>query len=398
MAKHAEYVTKGIDDFELGLKRQKPLKYFLTLPDDEKIKGLVFFIPGFGLDNNSEYVMKFRTFVADNYSLGCVSVSYHAIKARRNQNANIVFESEDIARLNEFLRDYGCPLNYKSINEAISVLDEAIERHGPVCPFPFLYLTAYLNFGDESEYQNFGVMQALDHICVLYDLQERGLDWYGHIIAIGSSHGGYIANLISKFAPNTLSAVFDNSSYAVPPLGYVMERECRAAICYPCEMITKNIGLFYTIKSGWTTNSLASNYYHEDARKIRSFLYEEDIQKMAEIGKNKTQYRFYHSKYDVKTSNVYEKIAMVDLLKKYNFDSKIHLIDHPDVDGRFIKSVEHGMELSLRMMFDKLYADITFKNKYSDISLRSLVIYEGIKGNYVFKYEKDEIVPQYIRH
>ncbi len=74
------------------------------------------------------------------------------------------------------------------------------------------------------------------------------------------------------------------------------------------------------------------------------------------------------------------------------------MIDHPDIDGRFIKSVEHGMKLSLRMMFEKLYADITFKNEYSDISLRSLVIYEGIKGNYVFKYEKDEIVPQYIRH
>jgi hypothetical protein len=169
MAKHAEYLTKGIDDFELGIKRQYPLKYFLTLPDDGKIKGLVFFIPGFGGDNNSEYTMKFRTFIADNYSLGCVSVQYHAINIRNNKNnAKMVFEYEDFERLNELLRYYGCPLNYRSINEGISILDEAVEKYGK--SEPFLHLTAHLDFGDEkTEYQNFGIIQALDHICALYN-------------------------------------------------------------------------------------------------------------------------------------------------------------------------------------------------------------------------------------
>jgi hypothetical protein len=241
-------------------------------------------------------------------------------------------------------------------------------------------------------------MQALDHICVLYDLQKRiDFDW-GHIIAIGSSHGGYIANLLSKIAPNTLSAVFDNSSYAVPPLSYVMERECKPAIFHPCEMITKNIGIYYTIKSGWTTNTLSPNYYSEDARKIRGFLYEEDIKKMAEMGKNKTQYRFYHSKYDFQISNVHEKIRMINLLKNYGFDCKLNMIDHGDVDGRFVKSLEHGMQLSLKIMFEKLYPEVTCRNKHSDITLKSLVIYEGIKGDYVFKYENDGVIPQFIKN
>jgi hypothetical protein len=183
MAKHAEYITKGIDDFELGIKRQTPLKYCLTLPDNEKIDGLVFFIPGFGQDSNDEYIIKFRTFVADNYSLGCLSVQYHAINARRNKNANIVLEYEDIEHLNEVLKYYGCSLNYKSIEEAIFVLDQVIEKHGR--SYPALILTGHLNFvNEQTEYQNFVVMQALDHICVLYDLQKRiNFDW-GHIIAI----------------------------------------------------------------------------------------------------------------------------------------------------------------------------------------------------------------------
>jgi hypothetical protein len=399
MAKHAEYIIKGVDDFELGIKRQNPLKYFLTLPDSEKIEGLVFLIPGFGEDSNAEYITKFRTFVADDYSLACVSVSYHAINARRNKNANIVFEFDDIERLNELLRHYGCPLNYKSIDEAISVLDQAIERQGAVYPYPFLYLTALLNFGDEqTEYQNFGVMQALDHVYVLYDLQKRIRLHWGKIIAIGSSHGGYIANLLSKFAPNTLTAVFDNSSYADPPLNYVMGRECKPAIFHPCEMVTKNIGIYYTLKSGWTTNSLSSNYYSEDARKIRRFLYEGDIKKMALMGNNKTQYRFFHSKYDFKISNVHEKMTMVDFLKKYNFDSEIYLMDHCDVDGRFVKTLDHGMNLSLKKMFAKLYPDVKRKDECSDITLKSLIIYEGIKGDYVFQYESDKVMPQFIKH
>jgi hypothetical protein len=370
------------------------------LPDNENIKGLVFFIPGFGLDSNDEYIMKFRTRVADNYSLGCVSVSYHAKNIYYGkENARLGFDIEDIERLNEFLRFYGYNPDYSSVNEGISILDQAIDKFGKA-EEPFIHLTAQIDFGDEkTDYQNFGVMQALDHICVLYDLHtRRSLDWNGHIIAIGSSHGGYIANLLSKFAPNTLTAVFDNSSYAVPPLAYVMTREMRSPFFSPFVMATKNIKFLCSIKSGWTTNSLSSNYYHDDARKIRSFLYEEDIKKMAELGKNKTQYRFYHSKYDSHIANVYEKIAMADLLKKYGFDTKIYLIDHCDVDGRFIKTADHGMNLSLQMMFDKLYPDVTPKDKCSDISLRSLIVYEGINGDYVLKYESDEIIPRFVRH
>jgi hypothetical protein len=396
MAKHAEYIIKGIDDFELGIARQTPLKYFLTLPDDDKIKGLCFFIPGLGDENNEEYIIKFRSFVADNYSMGCVSVSYHAINARHTRNAKIDFEYEDIERLNDFLKYFGCPLTYKSFDEAISILDQTIEKHGN----RFICLTGHLNFGDQTEYQNFGVMQALDHICVLYDLQNRiNLDWKGNIIAFGSSHGGYIANLLSKFAPNSITAVFDNSSYADPPLYYVMERELKHGCSFiPAERLLKNIGIYLSIKSGWTTNSLASNYYSEDARRIRSFLYEQDIIKMAEIGNNKTQYRFYHSKYDYWISNVYEKIAMVTLLKKHNFDTKIYVMDHKDIDGKFVKNLDHGMNLSLQQMFSNLYSDITFTNSYSDITLKSLVRYESLNGAYEFKYESDKIIPKFVRY
>ena len=395
MAKHFEYTITGTDDFELGIKRQNPLRYFLTLPDDEQIKGLVFFIPCFGNDGSHEYTEKFRTFVADKYSFGSVSVLYHAINARYSEHARIVFEYEDIEHLNDLLKYYACPLNYKSIEEAVSALDQSVEKHGK--SYPFLYLTAHLDFGNErTEYQNFGVMQALDHICVLYDLQKK-IRFDGGIIAIGSSHGGYIANLLSKFAPNTLSAVFDNSSYAVPPLSYVMEREIKPAIFYPCRMITKNIGIYYAIKSGWTTNSLSSNYYSEDARKIRSFIHEEDIKRMAEMGRNKTQYRFCHSKYDFQIANVYEKTAMFDLLKKYNFDAEIYLADHGDVDGKFVKNLDHGMALSLKKMFEKFYPDVIHKSEDTDITLKSLIIYEGIKGDYIFKYSEDRVIPFFIR-
>ena len=73
-------------------------------------------------------------------------------------------------------------------------------------------------------------------------------------------------------------------------------------------------------------------------------------------------------------------------------------MDHGDVDGRFVKTLSHGMGLSLKKMFANFYPDVIRKQEYSDITLKSLIIYEGIKGRYVFKYESDKLIPQFIKY
>lgn len=393
MAIHFEKTTTGAEDFELGIKRESPLRYTLTLPDSAEPKGLVFVIPGFGEDSNSEYAKKLREFIADQYALASTSVMYHAIQSRPANGGQLGFEDHDIELLTKKLHQYGSPIA-NNIAENVDLLDQAIARAKAEnkCNIQTLYLNQYelltsSIYPGQGEYQNFGVMQALDHLYVLGDLLQNVAFDKGNIIAFGSSHGGYIANLMAKFAPNSFSAVLDNSSYACAPLPYVVGRQlgCHEFLA----TMTLNIAIACFVASPWRLHPTEKNFFSDDRQKIRSFLFDEDIKTMAAYGKNKTQYRFIHSEQDM-IAKVDEKLKMVNLLKTNGFDVLISVMGHKDVDGHFVKNLGHGMDLSLKTMFSKLYETIKPRQAQTDFDLNSEITYNGSEMNYLFKFsEKD---------
>lgn len=195
MAIHFEKTTTGAEDFELGLKRESPLRYTLTLPDSAEPRGLVFVIPGFGEDSSSEYARKLREFIADQYALASTSVMYHAIQSRPANGGQLGFEDHDIELLTKKLQQYGSPIA-NNIAENVNLLDQAITRAKAEnrCNIQTLFLNQYelltsSIYPGQGEYQNFGVMQALDHLYVLGDLLQNVAFDKGNIIAFGSSHG-----------------------------------------------------------------------------------------------------------------------------------------------------------------------------------------------------------------
>lgn len=394
MAIHAENETIGADDFELGIKRESPLRYHVTLPTNGERKGLVFVIPGFGEDNNSEYLKKLREFIADTYSLVCVTVMYHAIESRPNNGGQLGFEEEDIALLKEKMHQYGCPVA-NTIAENITILDKAIseKKSKNICNIEKLLFNQYelltsSIYPGKGEYQNFGVIQAVDHLHVLSELLKT-LDFNkGTIIAFGSSHGGYLANLLAKFSPNTFSAVFDNSSYSCPPLPYIVGRQIRQYEYLA--LITMNIAAGCFVISPWRLNPHEQNFYSKDRQKIRSFTSLEDIQKMANYGSKKTQYRFYHSTKDM-IAKPEDKIRAFDFLKKEGFDAQLKLMDEKDVDGVFVKNLNHGMDLSLKTMFINLYPTVMPRNPHTDFELQSEIVYEGFEMDYCFSYTNSRV-------
>ncbi|MCR6592022.1 DUF2920 family protein, partial [Campylobacter insulaenigrae] len=70
-----------------------------------------------------------------------------------------------------------------------------------------------------NEYQNFGIMAAIDHINALKDILNKYPQFktlpkiYG-----GGSYGGYLALMCAKIAPWYVDGVIDNSGAALPPL------------------------------------------------------------------------------------------------------------------------------------------------------------------------------------
>ena len=64
-----------------------------------------------------------------------------------------------------------------------------------------------------GEYQNFGVMSAIDVInALLYVKKEFRLQKLPCVL-VGSSHGAYIANLAAKIAPWAIAGVMDNAAW-----------------------------------------------------------------------------------------------------------------------------------------------------------------------------------------
>lgn len=203
----------------------------------------------------------------------------------------------------------------------------------------------------KSEYQNFGILPALDHIFAINDLFLRHPDIPKTIYAIGSSYGGYIANLISKLAPVTLSAVFDNSSWASPNMQYISGHELNRQEY--TVTFTPDIIMALNVLSPWTHQPFMPNYFNEDRKQIRSFP-ETHLEIMGQTGNNKTIYRFAHAKEDI-ISNTEEKLKFINDLKKIGFDVQMDIFSGEDVDGVYIKNMEHGMGMSMRLFFAKSF-------------------------------------------
>ncbi|MBZ7936697.1 DUF2920 family protein, partial [Campylobacter sp. B0100352/1] len=99
-------------------------------------------------------------------------------------------------------------------------------------------------------------------------------------------------------------------------------------------------------------------------------------------------YVSYHSTKDINTP-AQNKIELYKCLKQLNFDATLHLIqDEEDIDGKYIKSLEHGMRLNNRALFEKELPLMLEKLKDRKSPMRENSISYPCK-NKVFKF-KDE--------
>ncbi len=337
MANLFQHTIEAHRDFELSSDIKRTIDYSISLPDETDIKGLVVYIAGFGEDAAGSYRKNFQSHICTDYQMACLTVDYHCFFSRPNNGAEIKIEMETL----KLLRSITGLSHHVSMDDLM--LKAAEMKADPTTP---LVIPATI-YPTKNEYQNFGLLAALDHIFAINDLFIRYPRIPKTIYAIGSSYGGYIANLISKLAPCTLNAVFDNSSWAAPNLQYIKGQELGWY-----EMIGNlfpNVVLELNVISPWTHLPFMPNYFNEDRKQIRSFP-ENHLDAMGKAGNKKTIYRCVHAKVD-KISNTEEKINFIKSLKTIGFDAQMEIYSEEDIDGRYIKNMDHGMGLSMRLFF-----------------------------------------------
>jgi hypothetical protein len=369
---------KAHQDFEFNANLKREIDYFITIPENN-VKGLVVYIAGFGADAG-EYRKKFSSYIADKFSMACLTVDYHCFFSRPASGGKINIEP-GVLKLLQTLT--GC-----TNNESIDTILAKVSQMNPGRKEPVVI--PGLIYPDKNEYQNFGILPALDHIYSINDVLINYPQIPKKIYAIGSSYGGYIANLISKLAPRTLNAVFDNSSWAKPNLNYITGRESGSA-----EFVLQyspNILISLNVLSPWSQYLFMPNGFNHDRFIMRAFP-RHHLRIMKEIGNLKTVYKFIHAENDL-IANTGDKKLLVEDMKREGFDVDFKVYSQKDdIDGEYIKNLSHGMGVSMRRFFDVCYdgieknineetiVDYDFKHRFEFLcqSQKYIVDYEGSK-------------------
>jgi len=201
-----------------------------------------------------------------------------------------------------------------------------------------------------DEYQSFGLLPAIDHLQVLGEVLKQFKINRRRMIVYGTSYGGYMALLMGKFAPQTFSVVIDNSGFVCTSIDYIVAKELSGKSGDFGIFINK-MNVKVSVDNPWTIMNETSPYFFADShRQIRSLF------NLSHWRKSATRYFIFHSTQD-RLSKATTSIEMVDkfvnILKNYA-QVDYTRVKSTDIDGKVFKNLSHGMNASLRGLFDRV--------------------------------------------
>ncbi len=347
------------DDVELGIKRTSKLEYRISYDDEKEIKAIVFIIGGFGANANISFLDFDREYIAKKFDVVAVHVFYHCFCARRSVDEKYstfaMFTKEDLPNLSQALFDVGINtrVSLENAHQCYELLDQyiaALKSQGKLTQNYQARLTLTL-IPPHGDYQNFGIMAAIDHINVLKDLVKKFPNFknlpkiYG-----GGSYGGYLSLLIAKIAPWHVDGVIDNSGSVFPLLNYIIGRNINK-----CDYFFNdpNILAEAFIRTYWTRKDENSPYFFANENyMIRALLNSSHLQIQAKKNNNIIFVSYHSVKDEFGTSK--DKEMLFESYKVLSYDTTLHLIkDENDIDGRFIKDLKHGMRITDKALLRK---------------------------------------------
>ncbi|MCR6586966.1 DUF2920 family protein, partial [Campylobacter insulaenigrae] len=373
------------------------LEYRITYDDEKEMKAVVFVIGGYGANANMTFVDFNRQFVAKKYNVVAVSVLYHCFCQRKSDverySALLAFIEEDLPHLKLALENFNLQtskldtstafIHYEFLNKTINnlkennLLSQDFQAHFSATFIP-----------PNNEYQNYGIMAAIDHINALKDILNKYPQFktlpkiYG-----GGSYGGYLALMCAKIAPWYVDGVIENSAAILPPFEYFLGKEFQKedSVVYG-----SNIMMHCQVKTHWTRKNPNSPYYFADENYlIRALLNQTHLILQTQKSKD-IVYISYHGSKDTLTPTNY-KVQIIQILKALGYEVDFHLIEEKDIDGKYIKDLEHGCGISDKALFNKELPNMLEKLKGKEFSIREDSISYPCKDKvFTFKDENDK--------
>ncbi|WP_052245012.1 DUF2920 family protein [Campylobacter sp. RM16704] len=170
----------SFDDIELNIQRQSLLNFRIDYDDEKEVKAIVFLLPGLGSDINDTYQNKLIYRVLENHNVICVSVDYFCIQCRPQNGAKLILDEFDQNVIASICNTCQIDINNKYFNnykEVLTFLDTEIAKLKikNILPENKLIDISITCEPPNNEYQNFGIMQALDCLQVLSYIKTNNL-------------------------------------------------------------------------------------------------------------------------------------------------------------------------------------------------------------------------------
>ncbi|EOI4440373.1 DUF2920 family protein [Campylobacter jejuni] len=352
------------DDVELNIKRTSKLEYRISYDDEKDIKAIVFVIGGYGANANISFLDFDREYIAKNFDVVVVHVFYHCFCARQSidqkYNPKLIPNQDDLERVNGILKNINLghlSVNKDNFEQIIPLIEQKVNKMkqaGLVDESQKIELSCDF-IPPNGDYQNYGIMAAIDHINALKDLVKR-FPKFADLPKIygGGSYGGYLALLIAKIAPWYVDGVIDNSGSAVPPLNYIIGRELEfKSKDTNGDMYMQGDHFFVScfLKTHWTRKENSPYFFNNENYFIRTLLNKDHLILQSQKNKN-IIYVSYHSKEDPLTPANFKEQTM-QILKILGYDVSLNLIDENKIDGKFIKNLDHGCGIPDKALFRK---------------------------------------------
>ncbi|PJQ50233.1 DUF2920 family protein [Campylobacter jejuni] len=348
------------DDVELNIKRTSKLEYRISYDDEKEIKAIVFIIGGYGANANIYFLDSYRNYIAKNFDVVAVHVFYHCFCQRRSDvekySTLADFTKDDLKLIEKVLRKYNIPCDQLVNNTVVSHCEYLSEIMTELkmlnrLPYDFEERLSATFIPSRGEYQNFGIMAAIDHINALKDLVKR-FPKFADLPKIygGGSYGGYLALLIAKIAPWYVDGVIDNSGVCLPFLNYILGREMEHSYGDYYEDFPHNRIIFF-LKTHWTRKENSPYFFNNENYFIRTLLNKDHLILQSQKNKN-IIYVSYHSDKDPLTPANFKQQTM-QILKILGYDVSLNLIDENKIDGKFIKNLDHGCGIPDKALFRK---------------------------------------------
>lgn len=379
------------DDIELNIRRTSKLEYRISYDNKKEMKAIVFIIGGYGVNSNMSIMDFDRQYIAQKFDVIAINVIYWCFSTRmgtdKDYSAQLYISDKDLIYLKQALEQHGLEtfgLNEKTAAEFLQKLDSKIDQLKATEEQRSDYraIVTGMLVPPHGEYQNYGIMAAIDHINVLKDLVKKFPNFknlpkiYG-----GGSYGGYLSLLIAKIAPWHVDAVIDNSGEALLLLRYIIGRDLNQ-----CEFAfaEENIQVNCFLKTFWNANPNSAYCFKSENYAIRALL--NSIHLQAQAQKNKDiVYISYHSKTDL-MSPVEDKIKLIQAYKVLGYDVEFNLIDGESIDGKFVKHFDHGGGITIKALFKKELPRLLERFQGRKFTLRQdNICYHCGDKNFIFK-------------